>query len=409
MGLGDFVGMHWVAAADAPGTDAENDAVAPAAPSNVAVSISPATSATTFVARLSALACVRIGVEDDMLSLLHAATPTMTTAAPASARKRWTVRIGSSSSCDLGRQTRCALLPGYDAPRHAVLSNLRTDVDLPLLVLLLELHLRGADHRGTARHQNAFALGADLRRRRRRARPRDLAKRETRGVVIAMIAGIAVAKRVLIDEYLRAALEEERAVRIERRVDRLRAIDHALELGLDDARIVFVDVGPGRDPDRDAEDLEAAVGRDADLRHGAVAAARVDEIRLRDVDAQLGMAALDAAQHDVGRGERVGRAERDRIRRSALDSDAEQHLRARGERRVDGVDELLERAGGVADRECAAVCERYLEAGLERERAGVTCRVERERGDAAPHALRIVDLLAVLDVHRSEEHTSELQ
>src|SRR5690349_24681931 len=95
IGLGDFVGMHCVAAAEAPGTDAENDAVAPAEPSNVAVSISPATSETTVVARLSALACERSGVAGAMLSLLHAATPRT---AAASARSGYCiVRISESS------------------------------------------------------------------------------------------------------------------------------------------------------------------------------------------------------------------------------------------------------------------------------------------------------------------------
>src|SRR3989442_15073986 len=80
--------MHCVAVLEPAGADASTGAVAttPFAPSIVAVVISPATSATTVLARLSAWTCDKTGAAGaGPPSLVHAGTPRATTAAVPSA------------------------------------------------------------------------------------------------------------------------------------------------------------------------------------------------------------------------------------------------------------------------------------------------------------------------------------
>src|SRR6266436_9141812 len=116
--------MHCVAAAEPAGADAANGAVAarPPAPSIVAVPISPAISATTVVARLSAWACDKRGVVGAVpLSLLHAVTSTRAAPAPASASNDWRmVRIDTFLQKSLGVRYKTLLSWGWDVWRHSV-------------------------------------------------------------------------------------------------------------------------------------------------------------------------------------------------------------------------------------------------------------------------------------------------
>src|SRR5437016_8308958 len=105
--------MHCVAVVEPAGADALAGAIAaPLEPSIVAVVISPATSATTVLARLSAWTCDKTGVAGAVPpSLLHAVTPRATTAAVPSASSGVRVRM-SLSSVGSGKRSganRCCL------------------------------------------------------------------------------------------------------------------------------------------------------------------------------------------------------------------------------------------------------------------------------------------------------------